>query len=403
MHRRRPTLFLPLIALLVAVFLASCGGGEETSTTPSEPAEPLTLGSVFSTTGIGAPFGPQQVAGANLAAEQVNEDGGIDGAEITIEQIDDASEPKRSARAMKTLASKEDAVAILGPTFSNSAAEADPVANELGVPVLAVSNTGPGIVGECPYPCELVFRDSLGEATAIPANIENFAGSEEAEKATVIYPLDDPFADTSSLIAARAFEDNKIAVTGREAFAPLEAGPQPAIEEAIEHKADAIFIAASSGEVAVSAIEIARELGFEGEILGGNAFNSTVAAKEAGADGVGARSAAAWYAGNESETNASFIEAYRDAYDAEPDQFAAQAYTGVLLLAEAAQNADLSGDLAADREALAAALAEVEVDTPLGEFAFTADHDVVQPIWVVEMDGDGGYELIEEVPPEVPE
>jgi branched-chain amino acid transport system substrate-binding protein len=115
--------------------------------------------------------------------------------------------------------------------------------------------------------------------------------------------------------------------------------------------------------------------------------------------GKGAQSAAAWYAGNDSEENREFIEAYQQAYGEEPDQFAAQAYTGVELLAEAADDADLSFEnLEADRNLMVASLEQVQEDTPLGEFAFTPDHDVIQPIWIVEMNGQGGYKLVEKVP-----
>jgi hypothetical protein len=69
------------------------------------------------------------------------------------------------------------------------------------------------------------------------------------------------------------------------------------------------------------------------------------------------------------------------------------------LIAEAAEDADLSfDDLAADREAMIPALEAVEEETPLGEFTFTEDHDVSQPIWIVKLDGKGGYDLVKEVP-----
>lgn len=374
-------------------------------TTAAPPApwegETIRIGSIFSTTGIGAPFGPQQLDAAELAAAEINETGGVKGAQIELMQRDDGSEPARSATEMRRLIAREEALAVLGPTFSNAAARAHPVAGRLGAPVLAVSNTGPGIVGDCPYPCDHVFRDSLGEETAIPANVASYAEDSSAERATVIHPLDDPFGEATAKIAARALARSGIEVTGTEVFAPLEAGPQPAIEAAVDAGADAIFIAASSGEAAAAAIAIAREeVGFEGDILGGNALNSADAAREAGAAGAGARSAAAWYAGNGSLVNNSFVGAYGEAYDAEPDQFAAQAYTGMKLLAAAAGDADLGfTDPAADRDALAEALAGVELETPLGPFAFTPDHDVSQPIWIVEMDGEGGYELIEEIAP----
>jgi branched-chain amino acid transport system substrate-binding protein len=402
--RLHPLLIAALLA--VAALTAGCGSDDETTMSTTEAStewegETIQIGSLFSTTGTGAAFGPQQVDGVRLAIDEVNEAGGVNGAEVELVQRDDGGDPKRSAKEMATLVEDDEVMAVLGPTFSNSAAEADPIANEAGTPVLAVSNTGPGIVGDCPYPCDLVFRDSLGEAEAIPANIEVYAADSDAKRATVIHPLDDPFGETSAATAADAFEGQGIEVTGTEVFAPLEAGPQPAIEAAIDAGADAIFLAASSGEVAAQAIEIARETGFEGDILGGNAFNSPVVGENAGAASKGAQSAAAWIAGNDSLVNTSFIGAYEEAYGTPPDQFAAQSYTGLKLLAAAAGDADLGfEDLAADREALAEALAAVELETPLGAFSFTEDHDVVQPIWVVRMDGKGGYDLVEEIPPE---
>jgi len=41
----------------------------------------------------------------------------------------------------------------------------------------------------------------------------------------------------------------------------------------------------------------------------------------------------------------------------------------------------------------------VSIDTPLGPFSFTSDHDVHQPIYVVAMDGAGGFTLVETVQP----
>ncbi len=390
------------LILASALLAAGCGEKDEPEPQPAEwEGETIQLGSIFSTTGIGKVVGPQQVEAVELAVEQVNEEGGVNGAEIAVEQIDDNSDPGASVDAMETLINEDEVLAVLGPTFSNSAAEADPVADKLGTPVLAVSNTGPGIVGDCPYPCELVFRDSLGEEDAIPANVGNYAESSDAKTAVVVFPLDDPFGESTAAIAEEAFKENGIDVASVEHFAPLEAGPLPAIEAAIKEKADVIFVTTSSGEVAATTIKIAREAGFKGDILGGNALNISTAAEQAGADGKGARSAAGWYAGSDSEANTAFVEAYRDSSGSNPDQFAAQAYSGLKLLAAAAESADLGfSDVDADRAALAESLAAVDIITPLGQFSFTEDHDVSQPIWIVEMNGDGGYELVTQLPAE---
>lgn len=399
------SLYAACVTAACAVFLLACGEKSEDATTGSDTAwdgREIAIGSVYSQTGPGAAFGPQQLSAARLAVEEINADGGIRGAELSLQQLDDHSDPAQAARAARELIEKDDVMAVLGPTFSNSAAEAHPLADELGVAMLATSNTGPGIVGDCPYPCELVFRDSLGEEQAIPANVESFTASAEVDSAVVVYPREDPFGKSTAEIAAEALDAEGIEDLVKVAVAPPSTpqAARAAIGTALAGRPDAVFITASSGEVAAALIDGARDDGFKGEILGGNAFNSALAAASAGRQGEGARSSAAWYEGSEDQPNIDFIDAYRERYGEDPDQFAAQAYTGVLLLAEAARSSELGfDDLATDRQALAEALAGVEMPTPLGEFSFTDEHDVSQPIWIVEMDGRGGYDLIEELEP----
>ena len=99
-----------------------------------------------------------------MAVSQINAAGGIKGATVHLVIDNDDSLPAESAAVMGSLITSQNVLAVLGPTFSNSAAAADPVADSLSTTVLAVSNTGPGIVGSCPYPCSWIFRDSLGDA-----------------------------------------------------------------------------------------------------------------------------------------------------------------------------------------------------------------------------------------------
>jgi branched-chain amino acid transport system substrate-binding protein len=171
------------------------------------------------------------------------------------------------------------------------------------------------------------------------------------------------------------------------------------VRAALSTKPSVIFVAASSSAVAAQIVVDARQAGHTGGVLGANAFNSPATAKAAGAAGAGSQSAAGWYLGNNSIVNEEFIRSYTQTYGSAPDQFAAQAFTGVLLLAAAAGVSPLTfTNTAADRTALKTALAGVSLNTPLGQFSFTPDHDVVQPVWVVAMTGKGGYKLVKKVP-----
>lgn len=395
-------LLLAALSLGAAIAVTGCGSdsGSDSGTDPgtSGAGEVIPIGSIFSVTGDGVAFGPQQLKGARLAVREVNRDpDAMDGARFRLVQRDDRSDPAESARQMEKLIADDQVIAALGPTFSNSAAEAHPVANRMKTPVLAVSNTGPGIVGDCPYPCDFIFRDSLGEAEAIPANIANLLQSNPGIKhVEIFHPAGDPFGRTSAETARQAFDDHGVSA----ALSTTDADGR--VTDMTDERRDAFMVTASSGAAAATSIRDLRGFaGFDIPILGGNAFNSQLAAKEAGKAGKGASSASAWFAGNDSDENREFIAAYRKAYGEEPDQFAAQAYTGVKLLAEAADDAALMfSDVAPDRKAMRDALEQVDEETPLGEFSFTADHDVRQPIWIVAMDGKGGYTLVEEVKPD---
>src|SRR5206468_8485494 len=129
----------------------------------------------------------------------------------------------------------------------------------------------------------------------------------------------------------------------------------------------------------------ARKQGFTGQFLGGDGVNTAVVSKPAGADAKGAQSGSAWYINSTFASNAGFVQAYRAKFSSDPDQFAAQGYAAILILADAAKRANLTfSDVAGDRTKLRDAMESVNIDTPLGRFQFASDHDVKQTIWIIQ-------------------
>ena len=391
---------MPALVSVLVIAGAVPVAGAATTGGPARPwaGKVVTFGAVFSTTGAGVVYGPQQVKGAELAVRQLNAAGGIKGTSVRLVVDNDDSQPARSAVVMGSLITAKNVLAVLGPTFSNSAAAADPVADSLKTTVLAVSNTGPGIVGSCSYPCSWVFRDSLGDAAAVPANVGYYVKHAHPRSAAVLYPAADPFGASTAQITTKAFTANGVGQVSSVAVADPNALSGP-VQSALASRPGAVAITASSATVAGSLIKEVRSQGFRGQVLGGNAFNSPTAAATAGPAGKGARSGSAWCLGNPSAVNRGFIAAYKKRYGSNPDQFAALSYTGVQLLAKAARSAPLRfNSTADDRMAFKGALAAVRMNTPLGLFHFTPGHDVGQPIWIVAMNGKGGYGLVRQLP-----
>ena len=164
-------------------------------------------------------------------------------------------------------------------------------------------------------------------------------------------------------------------------------------------KPEVIFIT-SLGGIPAKIMTTARNLGWQGQFLGGNGFNTATVSAQAGAAGKGARSASAWYINNSFPSNADFVAAYKAEYNKNPDQFSAQGYTGIKILADAAKRANLTfTDMAGDRDKLRKAMETVNIQTPLGPFQFTPTHDVKQTVWIIEMDGSGGFTLVHQIQP----
>jgi branched-chain amino acid transport system substrate-binding protein len=95
------------------------------------------------------------------------------------------------------------------------------------------------------------------------------------------------------------------------------------------------------------------------------------------------------------------VAAYKAKFAHDPDQFAAQGYASILIYADAAKRASLSfSNVPADRDQLRDGLEKVSnLDTPFGPFAFTSTHDVKQTVWILSMDGSGGFNLVTSIKP----
>ena len=393
---------LRLISILAgAIVIAACGSTGSGGGGSTYAGKVIKLGAILSITGPGGVYGPQSRDGMNLAVKQINAAGGVHGATIKLTINDDASLEPQAAQLAQTLIQGEQDLALLGPTLSNSAVGVHPLAESLKTPILAVSTTGINIVPDCKFPdttpCKYVFRDSLGEQTAIPDNIQSYTADAHPKTGVLLVAQDDKFSSDGGLIVQNTVGQYGIKLLATIKFSKAEADLSPYVTEAVQMHPDVIFIT-SLGAIPAKIMTEARNQGWQGQFLGGNGFNTATVSNQAGPSGKGARSASAWYLGNTFPSNAAFVSAYQAAYGHDPDQFAAQGYTGINIIADAASRANLTfSDLAGDRDRLRTAMETVNIQTPLGPFQFTSNHDVKQTVWVIAMDGKGGFTLVHEI------
>ncbi|CAN5418651.1 ABC transporter substrate-binding protein [soil metagenome] len=334
--------------------------------------EPVPVGVVFSLTGGAAVFGATQANGVELAAQELNEQGGV-----TYETIreDDASDPAQGITAFEKLLNQDDVAVIIGPTLSNTAFSTDPIAQEQGVPVVAVSNTAPGItdIGD------FIFRNSLAEQQVIPQTIAAAIETLGIERVAVMYGDDDAFTQGGYDVFVEALESEGIEITTTETFAKGDTDFAPQLTQVANSDPDALVVSGLAEEGSLILTQ-GRDLGLDVPVIGGNGFNSPAIIENAGDAAEGVIVGAAWNSASDIPANADFIADYTEEFGEGPDQFAAQAYAGMYLVAAAVEQA-CSADSAEIRDALASL---ENVETVLGTFSFLdnrdADHEAVVQI-----------------------
>lgn len=336
--------------------------------------EDIPIGVVFSLTGGAAAYGETQQRGIELARDELNARG-TRSYDLRIE--DDATEPTQGITLFEGFVS-DGVAAIIGPTLSNGAMQADPIAQEAGIPVLGVSNTAAGVTAIGDF----VFRDSLTEGAVIPQTIAAATEAYGLEKVVVMYSNDDAFTQSGYDAFAAALEDQGIEVAATLTFSKEDTDFRTLLTEAQEAEPDALVVSALI-EAAIPLVTQAREIGLDVPIIGGNGFNSPRLMADAGEAAEGVVVGAAWNSASDSPENQAFLEAFRAAYDADPDQFAAQAYTGLYLL-DAAIAAGCSIEPTDIRDNLAGLR---DVPTPLGSFSFDENRDAVHPAVVQVVEG----------------
>ena len=346
---------LPL--LLLAAGLAGA--------TAAASAADIKLGAAEALTGPAAKYGVAIKNGFTLAVDEINAKGGVNGNKIALIVEDEQGKKEEAITVFKKLIFQDKVLMVFGPTLSNSAFAADPIAAAAKVVAFGTSNTADGITAIGPQ----IFRNSVMESDVLPVTTRAAIKHFNLKKVAVIYGNDDAFTKNGYDVFKTTLEAQKIPVTDTETYAKGDVDFKAQLTKIKASNPDAI-VCSCLAEEAANIILQTRTLGMKQPFIGGNGFNSPKLfeiAKDAADNTI---MGSPWSAENSAPANKAFIAAYKARFNADPDQFAAQAYDAMHLVAEAIKKAKLTGALDKDREALREALPTVKLDGATGKFAF---------------------------------
>ncbi|HIJ38860.1 MAG TPA: ABC transporter substrate-binding protein [Rhodospirillaceae bacterium] len=358
--------------IFAAFFLAALCSGLP----PARAADPIRIGAIEDLSGPTARYGTRIREGFDLAAQEINAKGGIlKGRPLEILYEDAAGTKDQAINGAKKLLARDKVSLLLGPTLSNQMFAVGPVAVERRVPIIGTSNTADGItdIGEW------VFRTSLPEADVIPVTLRKAQAKFNIKKVALMYANDDAFSKSGFEVFKVALEQAGIAIVTIESFGSKDTDFSAQLTKIKGLAIDAICVSALV-EPASGVVLQARQLGIPQSIpiIGGNGFNSSKLAEIAGPAAEGVMVGSPWFIAKPQTENVTFVNAFRKKYEHDPDQFAAQAYDTLWIVAEAFERAG-----GTDNEKLREALLKTEHAGIMGLFRFTDHRDPASVTGVV--------------------
>ena len=339
------------------------------------------VGAVEILSGPNAAYGTAIRDGLTLRLDGLNQTGVLGGRHIALTVEDSGGAKDQAINAARLLVGRDHVAAVIGPTLSNEMFAVGPVVNARHVPIIGTSTTAVGITDIGPY----VFRTSLPESDVIPVTLAA-AQARGVKTIALMYANDDAFSksgfDTMQAAALKA----GLKVLTAESFGSRDTDFSAQLTKIKALAPDAIGLSALVEPVAGVLLQ-ARALGFDAHTLfiGGNGANSPKLGQIAGRAADGLIVGTPWFVGKDSPANTAFVAAFRARYGHDPDQFAAQAYDTMGILAQAI---DHSGD--GSPEHIRDALLKADYDGVMGHFAFTANRDPASASGVVVLVMQGG-------------
>ena len=364
---RRKSLVV-VLALAVGLLIAGSGVAAD---------KPVKIGFVYIMSGPFATYGQFAKQGAELAIDEINKAGGINGRKVEALFEDSAGKPDVGIRVIRKLVYENGVDVVMGLDSSGVASAVAPVMKELKTPLIITHAATPDVTGtNCN---RYTFRISLNINQNI-AMASTIAAGLKAKTWTTAGP-DYSFGHQSweyfQKYLSKKKPDAVFLPTADAAFSPAATTDFSAyVTKIMNSKADGVLISLWGGNL-IDFVRQAGDMGFfdgKREILMtlGAATEVLYALKEKMPEGiwVGTRY---WFQANDTPINKAFVDAYLKRFNVYPSYNAHGAYGAVKAYAAAAGKAK-----SVDKEKIVDALEGLSIELPVGKiFIRPEDHQAV--------------------------
>lgn len=343
--------------------------------------EVIKIGLVSPNSGANARYGAFAQRGAELAAKEINDAGGIDGHSVEIIPADSVCTPVEGVSATQRLINQDKVDFIIGDICSSVTLAMQPLVEDAGIVLLNAASSNPEItykagVGGYKYSFRNYPTDEVRAASIV-----EYAADKGLKKLAVL-SVDSDYGRGAIQFTKKYAGAAGVELVSEDYYKEGEVDYRAVLTTIRKSGADAILMYGLADTTPIIARQMI-ETGLAGKLplIGNGEFSAAATIQAAPKAMNGAIEAAAWLPAYESEGSTAFVASYEAAYDGEePNNHAYGHWETVHMLAQAIDEADST-----DADAVVAALEGISFESPMGAITFDDHHQAIRPLLMLEI------------------
>lgn len=376
----KKSLSVLLTAALAATALAGCGSdagngtdgsssagsaaGTETQAGNSASGETFKIGSIGPTTGSNAIYGTAVMNGAQIAVDEINAAGGINGYQISFKFEDDQSDAEKSVNAYNSL--KDWGMqALMGTVTTTPCVAVVEKTAQDGMYQLTPSASSTDVIEN-----DNVFQICFTDPNQGSASAQYIAENKLASKVAVIYDSSDVYSSGIEANFVSEAENQGLEVVAEEAFtADSKTDFSTQLQKAQSAGAELIFLPIYYTEASIVLTQ-ADSMGFDVDFFGCDGLDGLLGVENFDKElAEGVMLLTPFAADADDEATKAFVTKYQEQYKDLPNQFAADAYDAIYVMKAAIETADATPDMSVTDlgTGMSEAMTTITVDGLTGE------------------------------------
>ena len=340
-----------MTSALALTMLAGCGSGAASGSTTFK------IGAIGPLTGAAAAYGNAVVNGAQIAVDEINEAGGINGVKIEYKGEDDELNAEKSVNAYNTLKDWGMQILVGSTTSACSIAVSENTKNDNMFQL-----TPSGSAEDC-VKYDNVFRVCFSDPNQGSASAQYISDHNLATKVGIIYDSSDVYSSGIYQKFAQESEGKNYEIVSAEAYTQdNNTDFSVQLQKAKDAGADLVFLPIYYSDAALILTQ-ANTMGYAPTFFGVDGMDGILTVENFDTSlAEGLMLLTPFAADATDDLTVNFVKKYNEKYGETPNQFAADAYDAVYIIKAAIEKSGVTPDKTTEEicEALKGAMTQIE-------------------------------------------